>query len=149
MKDGFSRDARGFVEDSYMRGLTPQEFFFHAMARHEGPIDTAVKTAETAFDVAVRNSLGCLIEFVYGEDGMDTSSAFNEERSIKTYFLNNREFEHKVPRRRYPSHCGGFLTGVLQVGIDDSPLALQLQQKLDEDSVVDSNTFRILTVGHN
>ena len=31
-------------------GLIPQEFdFFHAMAGHEGPIDTAVKTAETMY----------------------------------------------------------------------------------------------------
>ena len=27
-KDNFSPEARGFVEKSYLRGLTPQEFFF-------------------------------------------------------------------------------------------------------------------------
>ncbi|KAJ7280659.1 hypothetical protein C8J57DRAFT_1299830, partial [Mycena rebaudengoi] len=27
-KDDFSPEARGFVENSYLRGLTPQEFFF-------------------------------------------------------------------------------------------------------------------------
>ncbi len=32
-KDYFSPEARDFVENSYLRGLTPQEFFFHAMAR--------------------------------------------------------------------------------------------------------------------
>jgi DNA-directed RNA polymerase beta' subunit len=37
-------EARGFVESSFMRGLTPQEFFFHAMAGREGLIDTAVKS---------------------------------------------------------------------------------------------------------
>ncbi|KAJ7211508.1 hypothetical protein C8J57DRAFT_1399842, partial [Mycena rebaudengoi] len=26
--DDFSPEARGFVENSYLRGLTPQEFFF-------------------------------------------------------------------------------------------------------------------------
>ncbi|OJA11361.1 hypothetical protein AZE42_11053 [Rhizopogon vesiculosus] len=31
-KDDFSPEARGFVENSYRRRLTPQEFFFHAMA---------------------------------------------------------------------------------------------------------------------
>jgi len=30
-KDDFSPESRGFVENSYLRGLTPQEFFFHAM----------------------------------------------------------------------------------------------------------------------
>ncbi|KAF4609281.1 DNA-directed RNA polymerase II subunit rpb1 [Pleurotus pulmonarius] len=48
-KDDFSPEARGFVENSYLRGLTPQEFFFHAMAGREGLIDTAVKTAETGY----------------------------------------------------------------------------------------------------
>ena len=32
-----------------MAGLTPSEFFFHAMGGREGLIDTAVKTAETGY----------------------------------------------------------------------------------------------------
>ncbi|KAJ3537016.1 hypothetical protein NMY22_g5781 [Coprinellus aureogranulatus] len=67
--DKFSPESRGFVENSYLRGLTPWEFFFRAMAGSKGLMDTAVKTAET--DGTVRNSLGDLIQFVYGEDGMD------------------------------------------------------------------------------
>ena len=42
-------EARGFVESSFMKGLTPQEFFFHAMGGREGLIDTAVKTSETGY----------------------------------------------------------------------------------------------------
>ena len=53
-----------------------------------------------------------------------------EEQSIKTYFLNDREFEHKY-RVDVTLPTGGFLPGVLQVGIDDS--SLELQQKLDEE----------------
>jgi DNA-directed RNA polymerase II subunit RPB1 len=80
-------ESRGFVENSYLRGLTPQEFFFHAMSGREGLIDTAVKTSETGYvqrrlikamenlmvnyDGTVRNSLGEVIQFVYGEDGLD------------------------------------------------------------------------------
>jgi DNA-directed RNA polymerase II subunit RPB1 len=30
-------------------GLTPQEFYFHAMGGREGLIDTACKTAETGY----------------------------------------------------------------------------------------------------
>jgi DNA-directed RNA polymerase II subunit RPB1 len=48
-KDDFSPKARGFIKNSYLHGLTPQEFFFHAMAGCEGLIDTAVKTAETGY----------------------------------------------------------------------------------------------------
>lgn len=86
-KDDYSPEARGFVENSYLRGLTPSEFYFHAMAGREGLIDTAVKTAETGYiqrrlvkaledvsaryDGTVRNSLGDIIQFIYGEDGLD------------------------------------------------------------------------------
>lgn len=86
-KDDYSPASRGFVENSYLTGLTPSEFFFHAMAGREGLIDTAVKTAETGYiqrrlvkaledvmaryDGTVRNSLGDIVEFVYGEDGLD------------------------------------------------------------------------------
>ncbi|KZT09014.1 beta and beta-prime subunits of DNA dependent RNA-polymerase [Laetiporus sulphureus 93-53] len=143
-KDDFSPEARGFVENSYLRGLTPQEFFFHAMAGREGLIDTAVKTAETGYiqrrlvkaledvmvcyDGTVRNSLGDLIQFVYGEDGMD--GAFIERQNIETFALNNREFEHNY-RVDVTDPSGGFLPGVLQAGLDDS--SLELQAKLDEE----------------
>ena len=36
--------ARGFVYHSYVDGLNPAEFFFHAMAGREGSIDTAIKS---------------------------------------------------------------------------------------------------------
>lgn len=63
---------------SYLRGLSPQEFFFHAMGGREGLIDTAVKTSETGYiqrrlvkametvmaryDTTVRNSRGCVMQ---------------------------------------------------------------------------------------
>ena len=143
-KDDFSPEARGFVENSYLRGLTPQEFFFHAMAGREGLIDTAVKTAETGYiqrrlvkaledvqvcyDGTVRNSLGDLIQFVYGEDGMD--GAFIERQNIETFALNDVQFEHDY-RVDVTDPSGGFLPGVLQVGLDDS--SSDLQAKLDEE----------------
>jgi DNA-directed RNA polymerase II subunit RPB1 len=143
-KDDFSPEARGFVENSYLRSLTLQEFFFHAMAGREGLIDTIVKTAETGYiqrrlvkaledvmvcyDGTVRNSLGDLIQFVYGEDGMD--GAFIERQNIDTFSLNNKEFEHNY-RVDVTDPVGGFLPGVLQVGLDDS--SLELQVKLDEE----------------
>jgi DNA-directed RNA polymerase II subunit RPB1 len=46
-KYDMSPEARGFIEHSYLEGLTPYEFFFHAQSGREGLIDTAVKTAET------------------------------------------------------------------------------------------------------
>ncbi|KAL1986468.1 hypothetical protein VTN96DRAFT_6388 [Rasamsonia emersonii] len=97
-KDDYSPESRGFVENSYLRGLTPTEFFFHAMAGREGLIDTAVKTAETGYiqrklvkaleevmvkyDGTVRNSLGDVIQFLYGEDGLDGAHIENQRVDV-------------------------------------------------------------------
>ena len=48
-KENFSPKACGFVENSYLQGLTLQEFFFHAMAGRKGLINTAVKTVKTSY----------------------------------------------------------------------------------------------------
>jgi len=48
-KDDYGPESRGFVKNSYLTGLTPDEFFFHAMGGREGLIDTAVKTSETGY----------------------------------------------------------------------------------------------------
>lgn len=85
-KDDFGPESKGFVESSYLSGLSPAELYFHAMGGREGLIDTAVKTAETGYisrrlikaledimvqyDGTVRTSRNDLIQFVYGEDGM-------------------------------------------------------------------------------
>ncbi|XP_034935802.1 DNA-directed RNA polymerase III subunit RPC1 [Chelonus insularis] len=79
--------AKGFVENSFYSGLTPTEFFFHTMGGREGLVDTAVKTAETGYmqrrlvksledlclhyDMTVRNSVGDIVQIVYGGDAMD------------------------------------------------------------------------------
>ncbi|CAN3372452.1 hypothetical protein DIURU_005052 [Diutina rugosa] len=108
-KDDYSPESRGFVENSYLRGLTPQEFFFHAMAGREGLIDTAVKTAETGYiqrrlvkaledimvhyDGTTRNSLGDIIQFLYGEDGMDGTQV--ERQSLDTLPGTTMAFERR------------------------------------------------------
>ncbi|CAO2831975.1 unnamed protein product [Amaranthus hypochondriacus] len=79
--------AKGFVANSFYSGLTATEFFFHTMGGREGLVDTAVKTADTGYmsrrlmkcledlvvhyDMTVRNSNGTVIQFFYGDDGMD------------------------------------------------------------------------------
>lgn len=58
--------ARGFVENSYISGLTAQELFFHAMGGRIGLIDTAVKsvTGDTRI-VVVEND--CVLSTEIGE----------------------------------------------------------------------------------
>ncbi|KAI5190307.1 DNA-directed RNA polymerase III subunit RPC1 [Nematocida sp. AWRm77] len=78
--------ARGFVRSSFCSGLTPTEFFFHAVSGREGLVDTAVKTAETgymqrrlmkvlegvhvAYDGTVRRK-GQVVQMQFGDDGLD------------------------------------------------------------------------------
>ena len=83
--------ARGFVYDCYRDGLDPLEFFFHAMGGREGLVDTAVRTQQSGYmqrrlinalehlrveyDGTVRNSIGDIVQFTYGEDGIDPSKS--------------------------------------------------------------------------
>jgi len=108
-KDDLGPESRGFVENSYLRGLTPQEFFFHAMGGREGLIDTACKTAETGYiqrrlvkametvmaryDGTVRTSSGQVVQFLYGEDGMD--AVWIEKQNFDSLTLAKAEFEDK------------------------------------------------------
>ena len=80
-----SAEAHGFVENSYTSGLTPREFFFHAMGGREGLVDTAVRTSksgylqrrlinalselETQYDGTVRDTSDTIVQFEFGEDG--------------------------------------------------------------------------------
>lgn len=109
IKDDYGPDSRGFVENSYLAGLTPSEFYFHAMGGREGLIDTAVKTAETGYiqrrlikamesvmvnyDGTVRNSVGQLIQLRYGEDGLCGETV--EFQSLPTIKLSHKSFEKR------------------------------------------------------
>ncbi|XP_021722801.1 DNA-directed RNA polymerase I subunit 1-like [Chenopodium quinoa] len=82
-----SARAGGFISDRYLTGLRPQEFYFHCMAGREGLVDTAVKTSRSGYlqrcliknleclsvqyDYTVRDADGSVIQFRYGEDGID------------------------------------------------------------------------------
>ena len=90
-------EARGFVENSFISGLSPQEVFFHAMGGREGLIDTAVKTSETGYiqrrlvkamedckvyyDQTVRNATGAVVQYLYGEDGVEGTKVENQRIS--------------------------------------------------------------------
>ena len=89
-----SPKARGFVESSFISGLTPEELFFHAMGGRVGLIDTAVKTSQTGYiqrrliksmedlkveyDMTVRNNKQKIVQFQYGDDGIDTVRVENQ-----------------------------------------------------------------------
>ncbi|KAM5228128.1 DNA-directed RNA polymerase I subunit RPA1 isoform 2-T2 [Ctenodactylus gundi] len=95
----FTPKAGGFVTGRFLTGIRPPEFFFHCMAGREGLVDTAVKTSRSGYlqrciikhleglvvqyDLTVRDSDGSVVQFLYGEDGLDIP---------KTQFLQPKQF---------------------------------------------------------
>jgi len=104
--------AKGFVANSFFSGLEPTEFFFHTMCGREGLVDTAVKTAETGYmqrrlmkamedlsvkyDGSTRNSSGDLVQFTYGDDGLDPTDLDDQNTGVNFKSL------LKWARARYP-----------------------------------------------
>ena len=100
-----SPGARGFVESSYINGLTPQELFFHAMGGRVGLIDTAVKTSTTgyiqrrlikgledlmvSYDMTVRTNKNKIVQFSYGDDNIDTIKC--EDQSIPIVSMSTQD----------------------------------------------------------
>lgn len=91
--------AGGMILGRFLTGIKPQEYYFHCMAGREGLVDTAVKTSRSGYlqrclvkhledltvnyDLTVRDADGSIVQFLYGEDGLDVS---------KTAQLSNFDF---------------------------------------------------------
>ena len=139
-----SSEARGFIESSFIRGLTPQQFFFHAMSGREGLIDTAVKTADTGYiqrqliksmedltvqhDGTVRDANNNIIQFHYGEDGINPVKI-----EIQSYPIGNLSQEDI--RREFGMEEVDWSTG-LQDGIikeNDAALITEFKEQVEYD----------------
>jgi DNA-directed RNA polymerase II subunit RPB1 len=108
-----SPGARGFVENSYINGLTPQELFFHAMGGRVGLIDTAVKTSTTGYiqrrlikgledlmvgyDMTIRTNKNKIVQFSYGEDSIDTIKVENQMLPIVTMSIQDIYAHYALP----------------------------------------------------
>lgn len=84
-------NAGGFISGRFLTGISPQEFFFHAMSGREGLLDTSLKTANSGYlqrclikhmegirlhyDHTVRDSDDSVVQFIYGDDGIDPSKS--------------------------------------------------------------------------
>ncbi|ELZ25837.1 DNA-directed RNA polymerase subunit A' [Natrinema limicola] len=117
-----SAEAHGFVENSYTSGLTPREFFFHAMGGREGLVDTAVRTSksgylqrrlinalselETQYDGTVRDTSDTIVQFEFGEDGTSpVKVSSGEENNIDVDQIASRvldsEFESEAEKQEF------------------------------------------------
>ena len=105
--------ARGFVESSYINGLSPQELFFHAMGGRVGLIDTAVKTSTTGYiqrrlikgledlmvnyDMTVRTNKNKVVQFSYGDDSFDTIKVENQELPVIKMSIEDIYAHYNIP----------------------------------------------------
>lgn len=110
-----SPGARGFVESSFIQGLTPSEMFFHAMGGRVGLIDTAVKTSQTGYiqrrlikgmeDIHITysgtavNSRNKVVQFLYGSDGIDPTRVETQNLPIVTIPLSELYAKFAVPAK--------------------------------------------------
>ncbi|MBL6885574.1 MAG: DNA-directed RNA polymerase subunit A' [Candidatus Poseidoniaceae archaeon] len=90
-RGGRAAADRGFISSSFKRGLEPTEFFMLSISGRESLVDTAVRTAKSGYMqrrlinamddlkvyddsmLSVRNTANRIIQFSYGEDGIDPS----------------------------------------------------------------------------
>lgn len=96
----FCKDADAFVSHSFTEGLTESEFWMHACAAREGMVQTAIKTADSgylmrrmvkcfenisvSYDDTVRTTSGQVVQFRYGGDGVDTTTAkYSKPRPVE------------------------------------------------------------------
>jgi len=88
-ENDLSPKSRGFIKNNFKSGLTPSEFFFGAMTGRDALMDTALRTPKSGYlyrrlsnamqdlkveyDYTVRDASGRIVQFSYGEDGLDVS----------------------------------------------------------------------------
>ncbi|CAA2954806.1 DNA-directed RNA polymerase I subunit 1 [Olea europaea subsp. europaea] len=119
----FTSRAGGFITDRFLTGLRPQEYYFHCMAGREGLVDTAVKTSRSgylqrcliknleslkvSYDYTVRDADGSIIQFYYGEDGVDVhrtsflknfKALADNQETICRKFQNKREYNTYIEK---------------------------------------------------
>ena len=98
-KGDLTSPARGFISGSFKDGLKPAEFFFMSMTGRDALMDTALRTPKSGYlyrrlanamqdlrveyDETVRDSAGKIIQFKYGEDGVDVSKSENGKINVK------------------------------------------------------------------
>ncbi|MFH1590013.1 MAG: DNA-directed RNA polymerase subunit A' [archaeon] len=98
-KNDLGADAHGFIKNGFKRGLKPHEMFFMAMTGRDSLMDTALRTPKSGYlyrrlanalqdlkveyDYTVRDASGKIVQFLYGEDGIDVSKSEGGTINVK------------------------------------------------------------------
>ena len=97
--DDIGAEAKGYIKSSLRKGLKPQEVFFGCITGRDGLMDTALRTPKTGYlyrrmatamldlivrdDLSVRNEDGVVVQFKYGDDGIDVASTVSGKFDVK------------------------------------------------------------------
>jgi|ETNmetMinimDraft_2_1059921.scaffolds.fasta_scaffold02407_5 DNA-directed RNA polymerase subunit A' len=98
-ENDLSPSARGFITNGFKTGLEPHEFFFAAMTGRDSLMDTALRTPKSGYlyrrlanamqdlkveyDSTVRDAAKRIVQFSYGEDGIDVSKSENGKLNVE------------------------------------------------------------------
>ena len=98
-KGDLSAESRGFIKSGFKDGLNPYEFFYHAMTGRDSLMDTALRTPKSGYlyrrlanalqdlkieyDNTVRDANKTIMQFTYGEDGIDVSKSEGGSINVK------------------------------------------------------------------
>lgn len=116
-----SPDSRGFVRNSFGKGLSPSEVFFAAMSGRLSNISKSITTADSgytsrkyvkatedlkiAYDFTVRNATNAIVQFSYGDDNYDPTKIehmtikmfeYNDEKMKSTYEFDQNMMEDRT-----------------------------------------------------
>lgn len=103
-KHDMSPAARGYINSSLRKGLKPHEVFFGSITGRDGLMDTALRTPKTGYlyrrmatamldlitheDLSVRNEEGMIVQFKYGDDGIDVAKTVSGKFDVKSIVEN-------------------------------------------------------------
>ena len=98
-RNDLSPEARGFISNGFKTGLTPTEFYFGSMTGRDSLMDTALRTPKSGYlyrrlanamqdlkvdyDGTVRDASNKIVQFAYGEDGIDVSKSEKGTINVK------------------------------------------------------------------
>ena len=95
-KNDLTPRARGFIYNSFINGLRPEEFFFGAITGRDALMDTALRTPKSGYlyrrlanalqdliieyDGTVRDASENIVQYLYGGDGIDVTKLHKGEK---------------------------------------------------------------------
>lgn len=103
-KNDISPEPRGYIKSSLRKGLKPYEVFIGNITGRDGLMDTALRTPKTGYlyrrmatamldlkveeDLSVKDENGIVVQFKYGDDGIDVAKTVSGKFDVKAIIKN-------------------------------------------------------------